>query len=337
MSDRRAARRRALARLALVTLLPIACASAALAAAAPTTAVAASLKRPFGELKTIATLTVGHTADWVVITDDAVWVGSTGPNAVHRIDPLTNTLVATVKLPGEPCAGLVAGFGSLWVPLCAKRAVLARVDLTSNELVAVTSPGPAAGEGGIAASADSLWLVTDTHGTLARLDPATGAVRQRVRLAAGAFNPLVSAGIVWVSRAKGAVLLGVDATSGRLLAPIQTGPGPRFLAAGGGSIWTLNQGDGSLSRIDVDSQRELSRTRLGTPGHGGDITVGAGIVWTTLAGTPLTATDATSGKVLRQWVGRGGDSIGFGHGAIWLTDYHRGTIARIRPEDALAP
>ena len=217
------------------------------------------------------------------------------------------------------------------------RPVLARVDVASNTLLAVTSPGPAGGEGGIAASADSLWLVIDKRGTLARLDPATGAVRQRVQLPAGAVNPVASAGVVWISRAKGAALLGVEAASGTLIATIATGPGPRFLAAGGGSIWTLNQGDGSLSRVSVEDRRELTRTRLRTPGHGGDITFGAGVVWTTVAGTPLTATDATSGEVLRQWVGRGGDSLGFGHGAIWLTDYHRGTIARIRPEDALGP
>ena len=337
MTEAVPAGRRTLARLVATALLTLACAPPVFAGEAPGSAVAASLKRPFADLKAVVTLTVGHTADWVAVTDDAVWVGSTGPNAVHRIDPATNRLVASVALPGEPCAGLVAGFGKVWVPLCAKRPVLARVDVASNSLQAVTSPGPAGREGGIAASADSLWLVIDKHGTLARLDPASGAVRQRVRLPAGAFNPIASAGIVWVSRAEGAALLGVDARSGALIATITTGPGPRFLAAGGGSVWTLNQGDGSLSQVSVGDRRERSRTALGTPGHGGDITFGAGIVWTTVAGAPLTATDATSGTVLRQWVGRGGDSLAFGHGALWLTDYHGGTIARIRPEDALAP
>lgn len=335
MTENSASRRGYLAALTLAACLAVASASDARSPVPP--AVAASLKRPFAELTVIATLKLGATADWVAFTDDAVWVGSTGPNAVHRIDPATNRLVATVVLPGEPCSGLVVAFGSLWVPLCATHPLLARVDTAGNALLAVTSPGPAGPEGGIAASADSLWLVIDRHGTLARLDPATGAVRQRVHLPAGAFNPLASGGVVWVSRAGGSALLPVDAASGALIDVVRTGPGPRFLAAGGDSVWTLNQGDGSLSRVVVAQRREQSRTALGTPGHGGDIAVGAGVVWTTMAGTPLTATDAANGRVLRQWVGAGGDSIGFGHGALWLTDYHHGTIARIRPEDVLAP
>jgi hypothetical protein len=41
-------------------------------------------QRPISELKPIATIQIGKTADWVAISADAVWVGSTGPNAIHR-------------------------------------------------------------------------------------------------------------------------------------------------------------------------------------------------------------------------------------------------------------
>src|ERR1700724_1348456 len=115
--------------------------------------------RSIGELKRTATIHLGKTADWVAIAADAVWVGSTGPFAVNRIDPTTNRRVATVKLQGEPCSGLATGFGSLWVPLCGKPATLARVDLNSNRVVNVFRVGPAAREGGIATSPDSVWLV----------------------------------------------------------------------------------------------------------------------------------------------------------------------------------
>src|ERR1700688_4509432 len=93
--------------------------------------------RSIGELKRTATIHLGKTADWVAITADAVWVGSTGPFAVHRIDPTSNREVASAELPGEPCAGLAAGFGSLWVPLCGKSNALARVDLNTNRIVEV--------------------------------------------------------------------------------------------------------------------------------------------------------------------------------------------------------
>ena len=61
------------------------------------------------------------------------------------------------------------------------------------------------------------------------------------------------------------------------------------------------------------------------------------MIWTTMTGTPLTAIDPTTRGVVRQWVGPGGDSLAFGHNAVWLTDFHKGTIARLRIEDAIGP
>jgi hypothetical protein len=43
--------------------------------------------RQISELTPAIKIRVGKTADWVATTTDAVWVGSTGPYAVHRIDP----------------------------------------------------------------------------------------------------------------------------------------------------------------------------------------------------------------------------------------------------------
>jgi hypothetical protein len=61
---------------------------------------------PFASLKPEAIFKIGENADWVQITDDAVWVASSKPPSVHRIDPKTNKEVAVIPLPGDPCAGL---------------------------------------------------------------------------------------------------------------------------------------------------------------------------------------------------------------------------------------
>jgi hypothetical protein len=129
----------------------------------------------------------------------------------------------------------------------------------------------------------------------------------------GSFNPLFSDGYIWITRAEGAEVTAVDAKTGAVVGTAQTGPNPRFLAAGDGAIWTLNQADGSLTRIDARSRKALSTIALGTPGRGGDIRVGGGFVSTTL---------------LCQWTGDGGDSLGIGHRSIWLTDYRGGTVSR---------
>ncbi len=292
--------------------------------------------RPISELPPTAVIQLGKTADWVAITSNAVWVGSTGPDAVHRIDPRSRQRVATIELNGQPCAGLATGFGSVWVPLCGRPSTLAKVDADRNTVTAVFRVGPAAEEGGVTTSDDSVWLVTDREGSLVRIDPDTGAIRQTVRIPAGSYNPRFSDGQIWITRAEGAEVTVVDAVTGTVRGTVATGPGPRFLSAGAGSIWTLNQGDGSLTRIDARSRQVARTIALGTPGHGGDIAFGGGMIWTTMAKVPLSAVDTADSSLLCQWVGPGGDSLGIGHDAIWLTDYHGGTVTRFDLQDAIS-
>ncbi len=284
---------------------------------------------PFDSLRPEAAFRIGEDADWVQITDDAVWVASSNPASVHRIDPKTNKEVAIVPLPGDPCAGLAFGFGSLWVPLCGKPNSMVRVDATTNKIAATLAIGPAGQEGGIAVSPDSVWIVTDNAGTLIRIDPVTNRARQTISIAAGSVNPLFSEDVIWITGGTTNILTAVDASSGTVLETIPVGPKPRFLAAGGGAIWTLNQGDGSVTRVAAQSRKVTATITVGIPGHGGDIAWGAGSVWTTVFGVPLTAIDGSTNKIRRQWVGPGGDALRFGHDAVWLTDYKRGILSRI--------
>ena len=323
------ARRRGLLHFALPALSLVAVADAVVAAPG----AQAVRIRPFTELQAVATWQVGKTADWVAVTADAVWVGSTGENAVHRIDPQTNREVTAVALPGEPCAGLATGFGSLWVPLCTHPASLARVDLLRNTVTAVFKAGAVAEESGVTTSADSVWLVADAQGSLLRIDPQSGAIRQTIQVPAGSYNPRSVGGDIWVTRVEGAEVTVVDATTGSVVGAAKTGPNPRFLTDSPDAVWTLNQGDGSLSRIDTHTHELAGTVALGTPGHGGDIGFGAGLIWTTMMKTPLSAVDAATNALLCQWVGTGGDSMGIGHGAVWLTDYHAGTISRFALDD----
>jgi virginiamycin B lyase len=289
---------------------------------------------PFASLKPLATLKIGGTADWVLATEDAVWVASTKPNAVQRIDPATNKVASKVSLSGEPCSGLAIGFGNIWVPLCGEKPSLVRVDIAGNKISAVIGVGAADPEGGIAASADSVWIVTDKRGTLARIDPDSGSVRQKIAIPAGSFNPIFSDGILWITGDESSVLTAVDAAKGEVLVSIPVGPKPRFLTAGGGSIWTLNQGDGSVSRVDEKSRKLTATISAGIPGLGGDICYGADSVWATVFDVPLTRIDSQTNKVVRQWVGPGGDSLRFGHDSIWMTDFKKGLVWRFPNEAA---
>jgi virginiamycin B lyase len=295
----------------------------------------ADVRVPFAALKPEAIFKIGENADWVQVTDDAVWVSSSKPASVHRIDPKTNQEIAVIPLPGDPCAGLTFGFGSLWIPLCGQPNSMARVDTLTNRISAILPIGPAAEEGGIAASSDSVWIVTDDAGSLVRIDPATNQVRQKISIAPGSYNPWFSEGTVWITGTTANLLTAVDASTGDVVATIPVGPKPRFLTASPGSIWVLNQGDGTVTRVDAQSKKASAPIKAGIPGPGGDIAWGAGSVWTSVFKVPLTVIDGTTNLVVRQWVGLGGDSLRFGHNSIWLTDYKRGTLSRIAYSETL--
>ncbi|MGA8533772.1 MAG: hypothetical protein WB615_06670 [Candidatus Tumulicola sp.] len=278
-------------------------------------------------LRPRATIVLGGSPDWLAVTSDSVWVSNDALGAVQRIDAATNRLVARVRVPGKPCSGLAYGFDSLWVPLCGVHPGLARVDPKTNTVSAVLPIGPGLSEGGITTSGDSVWMATG-NGTLARIDPMTNRIRQKIAVARGSYNPLFSDGAVWVTSGDENLLTAIDASSGTIVATIPVGSQPRFLAAGGGAIWTLNQGDGSVSKVDARSKRVSASIASEIPGGGGEITFGGGSVWATIIGVPLTRIDAATGAI-RRWGGRGGDALRFGHESIWLTDYYDGLLWRI--------
>jgi streptogramin lyase len=276
-------------------------------------------------------LRVGGTPDWLAVTPGAVWVANDALKAVQRISPTGKRVEATVLVPGEPCSGLTYAFGSVWAPICGAHPGVARIDPERNVVTKFLPIAPALSEGGITASPDSVWLVT-REGVLARIDPDRNRIRQTVAIAQGSFNPLYSGQVVWVTGGTTNTVIAVDARSGQVIATIAIGSKPRFLTAGDGMLWTLDQGDGSISKIDMKRKELVALIPADIPGGGGDISYGGGAVWASVIGVPLTRLSVQCNE-LAQWLGRGGDAVRFGDGAIWLTDYHNGRIFRI-PQDA---
>ncbi len=183
--------------------------------------------------------------------------------------------------------------------------------------------------------ATAVWLVIDKKSTLAKIDPTGLRIIQTVTLPRGSLNPVYANGLIWVTRSTGAEVTIIDPEKTAVIGTVHTGPKPRFADAGTGSIWTLNQGDGTLTQIGAATRQVTGTASLRTPGHGGDIKVGNGIIWTTMLKVPLSATDAQTGRVLCQWVGPGGDSLGLTRDALWLTDFEAGDVYRFDVNDLL--
>ena len=299
----------------------------------PRTGVSApGVKREIATLKPIAVFPVAGNPDWQTVTSDAVWVTSGSKNTVHRLDPKTNTVAAVVEVGKKPCSGLVSAFGSLWVPNCTDHTV-SRVDLKTNQVVATLDLGPANSEGGLTANADSIWMLSDAKGILSRIDPATNRLVAEIQVPTGSFVAVLGEdNAIWVVSTDTSTVVRVDPKTNLITDRVAVGPKPRFTAAGGGAIWTLNQGDGTVSRIDVKTRKLVTSIELGVPGGGGEIAYGEGYLWVTVFEIPLSQIDPETNKVIKQWVGSGGDAVRVGHGSVWLSNIRQENVWRIDPK-----
>jgi virginiamycin B lyase len=292
------------------------------------------VQHAMAELVPLATFALEGRPDWMAATSDAVWVTSSNLNHVVRLDAKSNHPGIIVPV-AEPCAGLAVAFGSLWIPSCGEHAVI-RVNAETGAPQAKILAAPADSEGGIASGAGSIWIVTSKQNELARngseltrIDPATNAVIAHIRLPAGSFNPIFAEGSIWVSSNTSGTLVRVDPDLNKIVSETAVGPMPRFLTLGAGSIWVLNQGDGTVARVDASTGKRTALIVAGVPGHGGEVAFGAGAVWISVIGYPITRIDPDTNTVTGQWHGEGGDSIRVAHGSIWLTDLTGARVWRL--------
>src|SRR5262245_24999714 len=123
---------------------------------------------PIMKLKPDAVYAVPGAPDWMAV-DKEVWVSNEPKNSVSRLDPKSSAVMATITVGKEPCSGLAAGFGSLWVPNCGDSTVT-RLNLEDGKPQATFAMTIGNSEGGVTIGGGSFWILTDTKGTLARVD-----------------------------------------------------------------------------------------------------------------------------------------------------------------------
>ena len=95
----------------------------------------------------------------------------------------------------------------------------------------------------------------------------------------------------------------------------------------------LNQGDGTVQRIDGKTGSVVATIETVTGYRGGDdIVVGGGYVWVTLKGNlPVLQIDPKTNTLVRIFKGFGmGDAIRYGADSLWVSGSE---IFRIRPPD----
>ena len=126
----------------------------------------------------------------------SIWVGVQNINAVVRIDPSTDTIVATIP-DGGACSEIAADDQAIWVAGgCLPGPGVTRIDPATN---AVTEVSNASGNSpAIALGGDSVWYGT-TDNFLGRINTTTHRVVGRLKLPGPAWAATVAFGFVWIA------------------------------------------------------------------------------------------------------------------------------------------
>lgn len=186
--------------------------------------------------------------------------------------------------------------------------------------------------GVIAATADSIWLLTDDKTTLARIDPDQNQVVGEVRVPAGCRSLIFGETALWLACPAENKVLRINPATNLVDKTVEVSAEPDALAVGAGSIWALCRKEGKIDRIDPKTNKVSKTIELGVPGADGEIAFGEGFIWVTQTGFPLTRIDVATETVMQQFYGEGGGAIAVSPGAIWLSNVAAGTIWRIDPK-----
>jgi streptogramin lyase len=219
----------------------------------------------------------------VAVGAGSIWVVSRLANAVLRVDPDVDDVVATITLPQGPgsCCPpqIVVGERAVWV---SHFGALSRIDPATN---AVTTKR-AANVFSVAYGEGSFWVLTGAEAdVIGRIDPSTGTVLDSISLRSvgrpgGAGWVAAGERAVWTATHYSKTLWKIDPLGGRITASVALGRRVAGVAAGDGAVWVAGT-DGTLLRIDPESASVVKTIRLGVfPAYvWGSVAVGERAVW----------------------------------------------------------
>jgi streptogramin lyase len=233
---------------------------------------------------------------------------------------------------------MVSAFNSLWAPDCSTGSLL-RLDSKTFKVSATIPAGASTRKGTIAASGDSIWLLTDDKTTVSRIDPDQNLVVGEFRVYPDCGNLTFGETALWLTCPSENKIIRINPATSLVEKTIEVSARPEAIAIGETSVWVLCGKEGKIDRIDPKTNKVSKTIDLAVPEIQGALAIGDGSVWVTATGFPLTRIDPVAETVVQQFWGEGGGAIQFTAGqtsAIWLSNLNNGTLWRIDPKRVLA-
>jgi streptogramin lyase len=166
---------------------------------------------------------------------------------------------------------------------------------------------------------DELTRVDRAPEGLTKVDRGTGAFGARLR---DRRTILVGSALVGLAALVVVALLITSGGSGpSVAAPVHIGAPPLRIAAGSEKIWVLSEPEGTLTRIDAESD-EVSGAPIDLGVGVAAVAVGGGSVWVsdTKTGKLLRIDDETGAVTQRVKIGGHPGPLVYGGGRVWVAD-----------------
>lgn len=301
--------------------------------------------------RTVATIELGGGPDmpteafgsmWVLAVDGSLLYGDGTDPAVHRIDPDTNMVIASIPLPGRLCQGLGASPEAIWA--CGPDGLI-RIDPTTNEAIASIPLQAPFVFSRIPYGAGSVWaFATTTVGPdrVVRIDPSSNAVTATIDLDHVAGTMAFGFDALWVSAPADHLLLRIDPATNAVDEWTSGLERPGLIAVGEDSLWIsllyehaqdAGEDEATVTRIDPSTGEVVASIATGGGlGDEGGIAAAADAIWVRGPSPWLVRIDPATNEVIERIDARGGPGdVAVAFDTVWATNFDYGEILRIEP------
>jgi streptogramin lyase len=275
----------------------------------------------------------------------AAWVYNGETGNLFRIDPKTNSIVATIPVglgcaPHANCGGVALGQGAIWV-MASAAGKLVRVDPQTNQIVATISypivkdPPQALN---VFVTPGAVWVTDYYGGAIFRIDPQTNKQVAVFTPVAGPTGVGFGAGSLWECEAHNTAhgLTRLDPATMQVQAQIDVSDNGRYvyclgLIALDQAVWVV-AGDGEnvvMERVDPATNK-LAATAPPPGAQGTGFAADAQGVWALDVQAGLYRLDPQSGQAVGVVALSGGLGLAVGAGAVWVVKSD-GTLLHITP------
>jgi YVTN family beta-propeller protein len=212
----------------------------------------------------------------------AVWVAHGRLGELSRINPQFDHVAPLIPVADRSPSGAGAvdtGAGSVWAVF--GDSTLARIERDTGRVAETTRAG--ALPAGIVVSGGSIWVSNSGQADVWRYNPEAfeepidepRVGRRPTGIAAGE----AAGAPIWVATYADDSVSRIDPQDGTVV-PVPVGEGPTAIAVTPDAVWVVNSGDGTLSRIDAETNKVERTVRIGQAPVG--IVLAEGLLWVTV-------------------------------------------------------